>query len=104
MFGRQNEKKAIERYEQATGKEVLSCGLFIDIENPFLGASPDGLIGQDGIIEVKTLPSIKTQTIEETLNRKQNICLERKNNVVQLKRKHNYYYQVTFYFKMAIRY
>lgn len=33
--------------------KVTSCGLFINPNYPFLGASPDGLIGADAIVEVK---------------------------------------------------
>jgi len=34
-------------------KEIKSCGSFIDFNNPCLGASPDGLIDEDGLIEIK---------------------------------------------------
>jgi len=41
-FGRQNEKVAIREFEYQCHKTVRPCGLFIDDEHPFLGASPDG--------------------------------------------------------------
>jgi len=34
-------------------REIKLCGLFIDTENPCLGASPDGLIDEDGLVEIK---------------------------------------------------
>lgn len=37
------------------------CGLFIDLDNGFLAASPDGLIGADGIAEVKCPESRKNE-------------------------------------------
>lgn len=58
IFGRLNEKKAITKYEAATGLKVEECGLFVSTVYPFLGASPDGLVGEEGLIEVKCLPSV----------------------------------------------
>ncbi|XP_022252035.1 arrestin domain-containing protein 3-like [Limulus polyphemus] len=46
--GRQNEQNAILAYTTATGITV-----FVDVQNEFFGASPDGLIGGNGILEVK---------------------------------------------------
>jgi hypothetical protein len=37
--------------EEITG--LCSCGLFVDIEKTFLGASPDGLVDLDSIVEIK---------------------------------------------------
>lgn len=59
LYGRVNEKVAIEIYERLKNVKVKRCGLFIDVDFPFLGASPDGLIGDDGLIEVKSFQSIK---------------------------------------------
>lgn len=36
-----------------TGSTVTECGLFVDKEHPFLCTSPDGLVGEDGLIEIK---------------------------------------------------
>ncbi|GBP08213.1 hypothetical protein EVAR_78715_1 [Eumeta japonica] len=33
--------------------EIKPCGLFIDPEIDFLGASPDGIVGDDTVVEVK---------------------------------------------------
>ena len=32
---------------------VEPCGLFVDTSKPFLAASPDGVVGQDAVVEVK---------------------------------------------------
>ncbi|KAF4513941.1 UNVERIFIED_CONTAM: hypothetical protein B566_EDAN017960 [Ephemera danica] len=58
-YGRVNEHKAIESFMQIfPDKIVRKCGIFISLEHPFLGASPDGLIDDDGLVEVKCLPSV----------------------------------------------
>lgn len=71
LFGRTYEAEAIRKYEIVTGVTVTKCGLFIDIENSFLGASPDGLVGSDTIIEVKCLYSLKDRKLDEC---KKNAC------------------------------
>ncbi|XP_074028816.1 uncharacterized protein [Leptinotarsa decemlineata] len=58
IFGREKEKVAMKIYEEAMHCKVNNCGLFIDEDNPLLAASPDGIVGEDGLIEVKCLYSI----------------------------------------------
>lgn len=94
-FGRDHEEVAIKLYENTTGNSVAPCGLFIDTSNPFLGASPDGLVGDDGIVEVKCLASVKEETLSEAVKAKKKLCLEiTKEGVLQLKKSHNYHYQI----------
>lgn len=53
QWGIDNEPHAIAAYENETGNFVIGTGL---IDHPFIemfGASPDGLVGEDGQIEVK---------------------------------------------------
>jgi predicted phage-related endonuclease len=48
--GHEFEGVAKELYTEQTGNEIADCGFILDI----YGYSPDGLIGEDGLIEVKT--------------------------------------------------
>lgn len=50
-WGTMHESGAIIEYEMETGNKVTPTG-FYEYENWF-GASPDGLVGEDGLIEVK---------------------------------------------------
>lgn len=50
-WGKENEPIAIERYEQLTGNKVREVGFLTYGNNA--GASADGLVGFDGMIEVK---------------------------------------------------
>ncbi|KAF2887522.1 hypothetical protein ILUMI_18653 [Ignelater luminosus] len=52
-YGRINEEKAIEAFTNITWLVVNPCGLFIYKEKPYLGASPDGLVGENALVEVK---------------------------------------------------
>jgi putative phage-type endonuclease len=51
--GNLHEPLAIMDYQAKTGNFVEECGFFVHPDYDWLGASPDGLIDDDGIIEVK---------------------------------------------------
>lgn len=53
IWGTKNEKNAIKDYMVRTGNIVVAKGLFTHPDYSWLGGSPDGLVGDDGIIEVK---------------------------------------------------
>ncbi|XP_044762047.1 uncharacterized protein LOC123319241 [Coccinella septempunctata] len=90
LYGRMNESKAVSLYEHSKNIKVTRCGLFIDPEYPFLGASPDGLVGDDGLIEVKCLQSIKGKLRDY----KKPHCFTIEDDRIRLKKNHNYFYQV----------
>jgi len=89
--GKKHESVAINKYIEDTGNNVKQCGLFVSIDFPYLASSPDGLLSQDNIIEVKcpyvsrdkpinenTVPFLKCNTKEQ----------------YYLEPTHNYYYQI----------
>lgn len=53
QWGIDNEAGAISAYENLTGEFVVGCGFIEHPTIPMSGASPDGLIGDDGLIEIK---------------------------------------------------
>lgn len=53
LYGSEMERYAVDVYEHETGYTTLECGLFVSDKYPFVGASPDRLIGFDGLLEVK---------------------------------------------------
>lgn len=69
-YGARNEENALWEYELDMEIRPASC-CFILHENGWLGASPDGLIGHDGVLEIKCPYGIRDQeqpvfkTIEE---------------------------------------
>lgn len=73
----------------------MPCGLFVDQNLNFLAASPDGLINNDGIVEIKCPSSIKHTTPQEATNL--NIIkylIFNKNENIELKRTFPYYFQI----------
>ena len=51
QYGRETEELARSAYEIQTGNQVKKVG-FIEV-NEWVGGSPDGLLGEDGLIEIK---------------------------------------------------
>ena len=56
-WGREFESEARRSYEAESGAFVVETGFIVHPELPWLGASPDGLIGTDGLVEIKC-PSV----------------------------------------------
>ncbi|XP_021365774.1 uncharacterized protein LOC110458418 [Mizuhopecten yessoensis] len=51
--GKKYETKALKKFQETTQLPVQRCGLFVNSKCPYLGASPDGIINNDTIIEIK---------------------------------------------------
>ena len=66
LRGTECEPYAIAAYEEHTGARVDSCGLIVRTldDGTRVGYSPDGLVGDEGLIEIKTrIPKIHVQTV-----------------------------------------
>ena len=94
MYGTANESVAIAQYEQTEGVTVQKCGLFVDTQHFFLAASPDGLVGNDGLVEVKCPHSARTMTPFDAASEIKDFCCSPSKTKITLKRGHNYYYQI----------
>ncbi|XP_014675880.1 PREDICTED: uncharacterized protein LOC106815870 [Priapulus caudatus] len=85
------ESVAVKNFEKASGLLVKRCGLFVDKEYPFLAATPDGVVDDQIILEVKCPFVAKNYMINETtvpyLKRE---C----NGKLTLSTSHDYYAQV----------
>ena len=95
QFGLANEQVAKEALELKLGKKITPCGLFIHSEIPYLGASPDGLIDNDGIVEIKCPFSAKDVSVDYAIEHNINVrrIFDRKNKDLMSK-SHPYYFQV----------
>ncbi|XP_062590250.1 uncharacterized protein LOC134251845 [Saccostrea cucullata] len=93
LHGKNYERKAIKCFESEYKVKVKGCGFFIYTEKPFLGASPDGIIDDMHIVEVKC-PYLGRNVNIELKCLKYFRYLEQKNGVIQLKKSSNYYDQI----------
>lgn len=94
--GRLHEKIAIEQLENQIGKKIKSCGLHIDSEYNFLGSTPDGLIDEDSIVEIKCPYSIAGKDIDEQIKERKLSCwiYDAKLDKFFINKTHAYYFQV----------
>jgi len=95
----EGESDAICSYSLKMQVAVRECGIFLSTSFPYLATSPDGIISHDdvvafGLVEVKCPFKHRKSTIEEACN-DPSFCLANTDNVVMLKRTHDYLYQVT---------
>lgn len=94
-YGRKSEATAIAQLAEQENILIKECGLFIDKYHPFLGATPDGLIGNDGLVEVKCPSSLAGQDIGSAAMQGKVKCLKmNKEQVICMNETHEYYYQV----------
>jgi len=61
-YGHLHEPLAQMEYQSETGNFVEECGFFVHPEHDWLGASPDGLVGDDGLIEIKCPFGLRNKT------------------------------------------
>jgi len=85
---------AIEQLENKINRKIVPSGLMVDLNQPFLAASPDGLIESDSLVEIKCPASAKDMTPEEGINSKKIKSFNILDEKLHLKRTDNYYYQV----------
>nr|XP_034195188.1 uncharacterized protein LOC117611362 [Osmia lignaria]XP_034195190.1 uncharacterized protein LOC117611364 [Osmia lignaria] len=91
-YGRENEANALKQLEDELGIDILPCGLFIDAVVPYLGATPDGIVDDDIIVEVKCPESAKDLSPAEAIEQLPAIqCIFRDDEMNKI---HHYYYQV----------
>jgi len=83
---------AISEFEEKFKTNVHQCGLFINEMYPNFAASPDDLIDEETIIEVKCPYTARNEIVSES---SQISFLEKNlNGELQLKRTHKYFFQI----------
>ncbi|CAH3020708.1 unnamed protein product, partial [Porites evermanni] len=100
-YGLESEPKAIEKYESTTNLKVYHSGLWVNPKFPFVGCSPDGLVGNDTVIEIKALKILKQYSVEAVTSPTSPVpksvlsrqCFKVENGKLILKLSHAYYYQ-----------
>lgn len=97
VYGREKEVIAISQLKKM-GLEITKCGLFIDKDLPYLAATPDGLIGNDGILEIKCPSAAMNLTpFEAILQRKgmmSTFWSVEGESITNINKNHSYYYQI----------
>ena len=65
-YGVESEPKAIMKYEIATKTRVSPIGFWV---NPFLGCSPDDIVGNDTVVEIKALKIFEQYRVDSCMQK-----------------------------------
>ena len=98
---------AVKQYEIQTSLSVSPTGLWVNPQFPYIACSPDGLLGDDGLLEIKSLEIFHDNTIDQVVNDTGRVlvskdilnrqCFDIKDNKCILKKSHDYYYHCLLY-------
>jgi hypothetical protein len=102
-WGKINERRGIQCYEEENRLVVYPAGLFISLQHGALAASPDGLVGDDGIVEIKCPYLERYGMPEDVATRKSNKYLLKTGNTYTLSQTSHYYYQVVMQLHVSQR-
>ena len=92
-WGINNEAEAVKAFVQATGLTVEDSGLWLD-PSGILGASPDGLVGTNYLLEVKCPFTQRHSEMTEAVKSKDFYLEKNQNGSYSLKKTHVYWHQV----------
>lgn len=92
-WGVNNEGEAVSAFTKHSGLQVKETGIWLD-SCGVIEASPDGLVGDDCVLEVKCPYTQRNSGIDEAL-KANNFCLEKAaDGSVCLRKNHDYWHQV----------
>ncbi|XP_050526260.1 uncharacterized protein LOC126896990 isoform X2 [Daktulosphaira vitifoliae] len=95
QYGIVNELKAIQHFEKKMDVKIEPCSAFIDKNINYLTAKPDGIIGKDGIVEIKCPVKVQYMTPEDAIKNKViNYVHYNKNEELVLKCTSDTFYQI----------
>ena len=89
-WGVNNEKEAVNAYEKSNCLKAEPTGIWFE-ESSIPVATPDGLVGQKGILEVKCSYTFRNSTIEEAM-KSESFYLDKQKDKIELKRDHKFGY------------
>lgn len=90
LHGQKFEKVAVKKFEEITGQTVHPTGICVSLAHPYLASSPDGIIDEDTVVEVKCPYVARNSMIT-----RQTVPYIRQNGTTfSLDTNHDYYYQI----------
>ncbi|GBP67984.1 Exonuclease [Eumeta japonica] len=96
-YGLETESNARKSFEEQSGLKVTSVGLIINMTQPFMATSPDGIIlSESSLLEIKCPFSCKNQQIVNRDDKVSNVPYLKidENNDIYLKKSDKYYTQI----------
>lgn len=101
-YGCKHEEEAREKYKERMSQHInfsiKPCGLFVDKDVPYLGASPDGLVECSccgrGVMEIKCPWCAKdAASLDDVAEHRKNFPLQKHSTGLKLSEEHPYYMQ-----------
>lgn len=94
--GIEHEKQALLQLQRQENVEISPCGLFIDPKHPFIGATPDGLIDDDIIVEIKCPITASKKGMAKAIeeNKIQILKYSKNTKTCSINKKSNWYFQI----------
>lgn len=92
--GIEHEPIAIQQLEIQENVKIEPCGLFIDRNDPFLGATPDGTIGSDTIVEIKCPISSFRLGLEQAIKSRKILFWKNTPHGTLINKRSNWYFQI----------
>lgn len=93
QWGVVNEEEAIKAFETQTGLKTEKTGLWLD-KSGVLGASPDGLLGKNHVLEVNCPYTFRNTTLGEAAKSESFFLKKEESGEFKLKKNHVYWHQV----------
>ena len=92
QWGANNEQEALKAFTVLTGKTVQETGIWLDVSG-ILGASPDGIVDHEAVLEAKCPYTERNLAIEEAIATSSTFCLQKAEdgNGYTLKKNHIYW-------------
>ena len=95
LYGQEHEREAVAQLEDVLGLTVAEGKKVVPRVHRWLVCIPDGLVEEDGIVEVKCPYKCQDRTFESLAEIDENFCLKMlPTGELGLDRGHDYYYQV----------
>ena len=89
--GKKYEDIARKKFEEQSGLTVGVCGLFVSMDHPVLAATPDGIVNNEILVEIKCpYSAFHKEASPENVP----FLIRNDNGEVALAKNHNYSYQV----------
>lgn len=93
-WGNEAKEVAFASFEKKTGLKVTKCGFIVHDKVPYLGASPNGLVGNDALIQVVCPSKCFDKIPEKGYELGEIKYLQQHDNELRLKENDNKYYQI----------
>ncbi|KAJ8932034.1 hypothetical protein NQ314_015007 [Rhamnusium bicolor] len=93
QWGNINKGQAIREFTEETKLEVVPTGLWLT-ECGFLGSSPDSLVGDNAIIEIKCPYKFREKLMTEELQTDHSYIVYCDGDELVLNKNHEYYHQI----------